>query len=154
QVLEVILRLDARRAEGQDADDRYSPRAPRPGATRCSFARLGSPHRRFARHTIAPRSSSRVIGYGATGRSGKNDCDGAAVVSSSSAVAAREKERRADLEGFGTGDEEPEGIGQPIDGVEREGDRERVLDLGARDPGGQQRADVLRSHRVLARELA
>src|SRR5262245_27273207 len=72
----------------------------------------------------------------------------------SSAVAAREKESRADLEGFGTGDEEPEGIGQPIQRVEREADRERILDLGARDLGRQQGADVFRPHRVLTRELA
>src|SRR5262249_36400336 len=46
-----------------------------------------------------------------------------------SAVAAREQELRAGLEGFGPRHEEPEGISQPIDDVEREADRERILDL-------------------------
>ena len=71
-----------------------------------------------------------------------------------SAVAPREQELRADLEGSRTWHEERERIGQPIDRVEGEGDRERVLDLLARDTGGQHRAHVVRIHRVLARQLA
>src|SRR5262245_22970079 len=50
-------------------------------------------------------------------------------ISAGSAVAAREQELRARLEGFGTGHEEAEGIREPIDRVEREPDCERVLDL-------------------------
>jgi hypothetical protein len=57
-----------------------------------------------------------------------------------SAVAAREQELRTDLEALGPGHEEPEGTGQPIDRIEGEADRERVLDLVARDAGSQHRA--------------
>src|SRR5262249_8040432 len=71
-----------------------------------------------------------------------------------SAVAPREQELRAGLEELGTRDEKLEGIGQPIDRVEAEADRERVLDLRARDTGSQHSTHVLRIDRVLARQLA
>src|SRR5262245_24314666 len=45
------------------------------------------------------------------------------------AVAAREQVFRASLEGVGTRHKEPEGIGQSTDHVERETNRERILDL-------------------------
>src|SRR5262245_45970632 len=67
-----------------------------------------------------------------------------AVQTPLSAIAAREQELRAGLEGFGTRHEEPEGAGQPIDRVEGGADRERVLDLLARDAGSQDRAHVVR----------
>ncbi len=72
----------------------------------------------------------------------------------SSVVAALEQELRASLEGLGPRHEPPEGAGQPIDRVEGEADRERVLDLLARDAGGQHRAHVVRGYCVLTRQLA
>jgi hypothetical protein len=70
------------------------------------------------------------------------------------AVAPREQELRTGLEGFGTRHEEREGIGQPIDRIEREADRKRVLNLLARHTGSQHRAHVVRTHRMLAGQLA
>jgi hypothetical protein len=43
----------------------------------------------------------------------------------------------AGLEGLGTGQGKPEGIGQPADCVEREANGERVLDLVTRDTGSE-----------------
>jgi AcrR family transcriptional regulator len=74
--------------------------------------------------------------------------------STCSAVAAREEVFRASLEGLGTRHEEPEGIGQPTDHIERETDRERILDLLARSAGSEDCSHVIRIHRVLARQLA
>ena len=49
---------------------------------------------------------------------------------------------------------ESEGIGQSTDGVEREADSERVLDLLARDTGSQHCAHAVCIHRLLVRQLA
>jgi hypothetical protein len=65
-----------------------------------------------------------------------------------STVTASEQELRADLIGLGTRHEVPEGAGQPIDRVEGKADRERVLDLLARDAGSQYGAHVGRIHGV------
>jgi hypothetical protein len=46
-----------------------------------------------------------------------------------SVVAAREQEFRPGLEGLGARHDPPEGSGHPIDDIEGEADRERVLDL-------------------------
>src|SRR5215471_9041647 len=62
------------------------------------------------------------------------------------AVAAREQVLRATLESLGTRHEEPKGIGQPTDCVERKTDREHILDLLAGDAGSQHRAHVARIH--------
>jgi hypothetical protein len=58
------------------------------------------------------------------------------------------------FEKLGTRHEELEGIGQSIDCVEGETDRERVLDPLARDAGSQHRAHVLGIYLMLTRELA
>jgi hypothetical protein len=71
-----------------------------------------------------------------------------------SPVTAREQILRASLEGLGTGQEEPEGIGQPADCVEREANGERILDLVARDTGSEHRAHVVRIHSMFPRQLA
>src|SRR5262249_49789143 len=99
-----------------------------PSHTRASCGRLSrslGPHQLRDPHPSAPLPLNR--------------CCGLSTRSAASAVAAREKELRADLESLGTRDKEPEGIGQPIYRVEREADRERVLNLLARDIGGQYR---------------
>lgn len=44
---------------------------------------------------------------------------------------------RASLEGLGIRQEEPEGIGQPTDGVERETDGEGILNLLSRSVGSE-----------------
>ena len=69
-------------------------------------------------------------------------------------VAALKQKFRACLEGFGSWHEEAESIGQPISRVKRQADRERVLDLLARDTGKEHRAHVVRSNGVLACQLA
>ena len=69
-------------------------------------------------------------------------------------IATPEQKFRASLEGFGSRHEEPERIGQPIRRVKRQADRERVLDLLARDTGRQQSAHVVRIYCVLACQLA
>jgi hypothetical protein len=60
-----------------------------------------------------------------------------------SAVAAREEVFRTSFEGFGTRHEEPEGIRQPADHIERETDCERILDLLTRTAGSED--DVLQA---------
>jgi hypothetical protein len=47
----------------------------------------------------------------------------------SSTVATREQVFRTRFENLGTGLEEPKGVGEPTDRVEREADREGILDL-------------------------
>jgi len=64
--------------------------------------------------------------------------------STCSTVAAREEVFRASLENLGTRHEEPEGIGQPTDHIERETDRERILDLLARSAGSEDCSHVIR----------
>ena len=71
-----------------------------------------------------------------------------------SAVATREQVFRAILERLGTTYEEPEGIGQPADHIERETDRERILDLLARSARSEDGSHVIRIYCVLARQLA
>jgi len=72
----------------------------------------------------------------------------------SSTVAAGKQILRASLEGLGPWHEEPEGIGQSINRVEREANGERVLNLLARGTGCQYHAHVVRTHRLLARQPA
>jgi len=66
----------------------------------------------------------------------------------------REQVLRASLEGPGTMHEEPEGIGQPADYIERETDCECILNLLARSAGGEDRPYVVNAHRMIARQLA
>jgi hypothetical protein len=68
-----------------------------------------------------------------------------------SAVAAREQVFGTSLEGLGARYEEPEGIGQSTDHIERETDRKRILDLLARSAGGKDGSHVIDIHGVLAR---
>jgi hypothetical protein len=68
-----------------------------------------------------------------------------------STVPAREQELRTGLVGLGARHEEPEGSGEPIDRVEDEANRERVLDLLARDAGSQHRAHILCIQRLSIR---
>jgi len=58
------------------------------------------------------------------------------------------------LEGLGAWHDEPESIGQPTDNVERETDRERILDLLSRSAGSEDCLLVFDIHRMLARQLA
>jgi hypothetical protein len=71
-----------------------------------------------------------------------------------STVTAGEQILSASLERLGTWHDEPEGISQPTDRVEREADGERILDLLPRDTGCKHRAHLDFIDRVLARELA